>query len=305
MNVHKIDIIMPVFNRYNVTINTIMALNTYRYPSIRLTVVDNGSEDILQKELIGLYKKNIIDRLILLGQNFGVSCACNIGWEYSDRPFFMKLDNDIEIISPTWLEDIFSMWANNRYKTLFSPIWNCTKKIGRHETTSGIFWDIPYSFSGQALLVSSKIHKQIGFFNEDYGLYGEEDADYCLRCHHAGIKTYCYEANSMLKENGTEDFMYIEKGVDKKKLHESNVQLEQSGIFAFNLFLYKNNLRPLNVLRKYTITSVKDIHVTLGENPDYKQFHEKILAALDVYKSNCNDDSNSVDLIKIIKNILQ
>ena len=146
---------------------------------------------------------------------------------------------------------------------------------------------MPYSFSGQAFLVSKKIHDIIGFFNEDYGLYGEEDADYCMRCHHAKIKKYTYEANSMLKNNGLDGSLYQEYSTDKVNAHNVNVGFgNKTGIFALNLFLYKNKLRPLNVIRKYMIERINDHNIKITENPAYEKWYDKLLQCLDIYKNN-------------------
>ena len=131
MSIPNVDVVMPVFNRYNETLITINSLNKYKSHNLKLTVVDNGSTQDLRDELIKLYSDKSIDNLLLLDNNYGVSCACNVGWEISDAPFFMKLDNDIEIISSTWIEDIFHMWGKNRYNTIFGQDWNCNKEIGK------------------------------------------------------------------------------------------------------------------------------------------------------------------------------
>jgi GT2 family glycosyltransferase len=89
----------PVFNRYEETLETLDAIRTRTQSPFILTVVDNGSEEDLRRELLRLHEEKVIDRLFLLDGNYGVSCACNLGWRSADAPFFMKVDNDIKPIA--------------------------------------------------------------------------------------------------------------------------------------------------------------------------------------------------------------
>ena len=303
MTIPSLDIVMPVFNRYKETLTSINALNKYKVNNLKLTVIDNGSDNDLRSELLKLYNDKFIDYLYFLNKNYGVSCACNVGWELSRSSFFMKLDNDIEIISPTWIEDIFSMWGKKRYSTIFGPDWSCTNNIGKTVTEHGIFWNIPYSFSGAAFLVSRKVNDLIGYFNEDYGLYGEEDADYCLRCHYAGIRKYSYDARNMLKHNGTDNSVYKDKNVDKAMAHNINVGYgKRTGIFALNIFLYKNKLRDLNILRKYKIKNISNHTIEIEENSEYTRFHDRLLECLKIYENHIDEASD--EMLGVYKNIL-
>jgi GT2 family glycosyltransferase len=193
------NITVPVFNRYDETLATLDALRAKTRPPFILTVVDNGSEADLRKELLRLKDEKLIDNLFILDQNYGVSCACNLGWKSVDAPFFMKVDNDIRPIADNWLESIYTTWGKYRYSSITGPVWNCSSPHNRFDTPHGTMWSLPVSLSGAGFIVGRKIHESIGCFSEDYGLYGEEDADYCLRCHHAGIRKFSYEASALLE----------------------------------------------------------------------------------------------------------
>ena len=80
------NITVPVFNRYDETLTTLVALRARTQSPFILTVVDNGSEAELRKELLRLREEKVIDRLFLLDKNYGVSCACNLGWRSVDAP---------------------------------------------------------------------------------------------------------------------------------------------------------------------------------------------------------------------------
>lgn len=279
-----VNITMPVWNRYDETLCAIDSVARHTSSAYTLTVVDNGSDDVLRKELLKLYESKIIHNLYFLDKNYGVSCACNTGWNLHPAPFCMKLDNDMEILSPTWLQDIFCMWEKNRYATLFGPVWQCDVAMGKVVTDFGTYWVTPVSFSGAALLVGAKTIESIGYFSEDYGLYGEEDADYCLRAHHAGIRKYTFECSPLIRHRGIDDAEYLARHLDKRAVHEGNVgTAERGGLFALNIYLYKTGLRALKVPLKYAVATVRGHAVELRENQQHASLQEVLRACLAIY----------------------
>lgn len=298
MNIPLTSIVMPVFNRRRETLAAIESVrrNTPREHHI-LTVVDNGSDADLRWDLLALHASGDIDNLLVLDRNYGVSCACNVGWMHVDAPFFVKLDNDMRVLSPTWLESVYGMWGRDRYSSIFGPGWRLARTQGRMESEHGTFWKLPISLSGQAFFVGARVRDRIGRFSEDYGLYGEEDADYCLRCHHAGIRKHTFEAAPLLENMGTDNSVYAEKDISKKELHDRNVGTEGSaGIFALNLFLYQNGLRPLNVPLKYEIDRRDGVFLTMREREEYAILHPKLQRCLEIYNRSSGSHVPEEDL---------
>lgn len=281
VNIPLTNITIPVFNRPDETLITLASLREKVSRGYVVTVVDNGSDSGLNRELQRLHSRGVIDRLLVLDGNYGVSCASNVGWSSVQTPFFMKLDNDVRILSSTFLEDVYSMWGRARHSTIIGPAWNCREEMGRTVLPRGILWTLPVSFYGNAFFVSARIRDTIGYFSEDYGLYGEEDADYCMRCHYAGIRKYSFEASGMLEHMNQGSAAYVR---DKKEAHSLNVGTEKAaGIFALNLFLYRHGLRPLRVPLKYRIHSCRGLHVTLEENPAYGAWFNRLQECLEIY----------------------
>lgn len=290
-NYPLVNITMPVWNRMDETICSILSVKKYTKTPYFLTVVDNGSKNELKKELLNMYDNGIIDNLYFLNSNYGVSCACNTGWKLNEASFYMKLDNDMEIISETWMNDIFIMWGKSRYNTLFGPVWHCEEENCKTVSDYGIYWTIPVSLSGAAFLASAKIIKQIGYFSEDYGVYGEEDADYCLRCHYAGIRKYTFESEHMIIHRGNDDKEYISRNINKRNMHRKNVgDGNKKGLFALNIYLYQHALRPLDVPLKYEISAVREHDVELKENPRHSFLYKVLLECLEVFNSPVMDE---------------
>ncbi len=297
MNIPLTNITIPVFNRPDETLITLTSLRERVSRGYIVTVVDNGSESDLNRELQRLHSRGIIDRLFVLEENHGVSCASNVGWSSVQAPFFMKLDNDVRILSSTFLEDVYALWGRARYSTIIGPAWNCREEMGRKVLPHGVLWTLPVSFYGNAFFVSAKIRDAIGYFSEDYGLYGEEDADYCMRCHYAGIRKYSFEASGMLEHMNQGSAAYVR---DKKEAHSLNVGTEDAaGLFALNLFLYKNKLRSLHVPLKYRIRSCRGIHVTLEENPAYGAWFSRLQECLGIYNLSSSQEVSPQQIEKM------
>lgn len=298
MTNNKVNITIPVFNRHQETLTTLRLLRKRKHNFV-ITVVDNASEDALRSELVRLAESGEIDTLFLLDKNYGVSCACNLGWAMVDAPFFMKLDNDIFVLSDSWLDDIFYMWGEARNTSIFGPAWQVAENNLRVETPRGHYWQGPVSLSGAALLVSAKVQRVMGRFSEDYGLYGEEDADYCLRCHHAGIKKFSFAADSMLHHNDA-SADYDTRGISKRAAHNSNVGYGLGeGLFALNLFLYQHSLRPLRAPALYQVEKVHGYHVWLRKNEEYAHSQAILLACCDIFNaSQRNPDSYALAAMK-------
>ena len=278
------NITVPVFNRYEESLATLTALRTRTQSPFILTVVDNGSEEALRKELLRLREEKRIDRLFLLDGNYGVSCACNLGWKSADAPFFMKVDNDIMPIADKWLESVYSAWGTYRYNSITGPVWNCAVPRNRIDTPHGTLWSMPVSMSGEGFIVGRKIHERIGFFSEDYGLYGEEDADYCLRCHHAGIRKFSYEASGLLERLDADGRKYVAYVKEKTAAHNRNVGNKPGeGIFPLNLFLYEQGLRALDVPLKYEVKSMSGPYVEMRECAGYGRFFDALSSCLDLF----------------------
>jgi hypothetical protein len=210
----------------------------------------------------------------------------------------MKVDNDIKPIADNWLESIYSAWGKYRYSSITGPVWNCASPHNRLDTPHGTLWSMPVSMSGAGFIVGRKIHESIGFFSEDYGLYGEEDADYCLRCHHAGIRKFSYEAAGMLEH--ADKALCAEYGKAKKEAHNKNVGNKRGeGIFALNLFLYEQGLRALNVPLKYEVKSTRGPYVEMRERDAYGALCDALSYCLELFTaSGRKPDADTVEKMR-------
>jgi glycosyltransferase involved in cell wall biosynthesis len=196
---------MPVFNRYELTQAALLALRKCsRDIPFTVTVVDNGSDADLVKKLIEFKEGGIIDKLFLLEKNMGISCACNIGWEMTDAPVYMKLDNDIVIKDRDFFSKVFKLWSHGDPFSTFGPASRqlTLRSPGAIHTPDGVLGLCANTLIGQAIFIPKQVSDILGLWSEDYGLYGAEDGDYGLRMHFVGVKQYYYCSENLFTDLG-------------------------------------------------------------------------------------------------------
>lgn len=282
---YRVNVTMPVFNRPNFTLKSILALrNTAQTIPFCLTVVDNGSEPALVQRLMDLKNGGIIDHLYLLERNMGVACAANIGWEMVDAPYYMKLDNDTMMVEKRWLPKLFALWSHLEPASNLgaAPSMGALLNFGEPiHTPEGPVSICRANLPGQAVLIPRLVSDALGFWNEDYGLYGAEDGDYGLRMNSAGLPQYAY--------CGSNYFVDLDKTTPEDKRETSDVdkvgehkvlfttQGGQTGLFVINNALYNFCIRSWKPMRRYRIVDISADHrVRLEECPQYLIFRKAL-----------------------------
>lgn len=282
------NVTIPVFNRPQASIESILALRrTSQDVPFDITVVDNGSDDELAKKLQELKHSQIIDHLFRLPQNMGVAAASNIGWELVDAEIYMKLDNDTAIRKPGWLVQLLRLWqavepASNLGGAFNSDMLGQSGQIVH--TAYGELGKCTGNLPGQAILIPRQVSKLLGMWNEEYGLYGGEDADYGIRMICAGLSQYYYLGPEYFENIPNNDSaMYLARGIDKRRLHRELAVTDSlyPGKLLLNKILFAAGKRPLKMQRRYEILDVgTDGLVKLGERVEYREMRRELQPAL-------------------------
>ncbi|MDH3502907.1 MAG: glycosyltransferase [Nitrospirota bacterium] len=236
-----VNIGMVTFNRLDFTKAAITALLQYTcFPHV-ITVVDNGSTDGTPEYLQALHQQGFITHLILLPENVGIAKASNLAWSQApDAEYYLKLDNDIVIQKPGWLSNMVDVI--DRIPELgaiaysFEPVNYPVREIR----------GLPIrpkdgNLNGACTLIPKRTHQTLGFWCEDYGLYGEEDADYGLRIQLQGLQNAYMEdeqvglhlpagraahidAHTFMATDGIEEKTHAEYRAFKDESRRKNVQ---------------------------------------------------------------------------------
>lgn len=185
---HFVNIGMVTFNRLEFTKLAIASILKYTCFPHMLTVVDNGSSDGTREYLHSLKRQGIITHLILLEKNVGIARASNLAWaQVPQAAYYLKLDNDIVIHKPGWLSNMVDVI--DRIPQLGAVAYNFEPVSYPVHEIQGLRLRLKGgSLGGACILIPKRTHQMLGFWCEDYGLYGEEDADYGLRMQLQGLQ---------------------------------------------------------------------------------------------------------------------
>ena len=214
-----------------------------------LIVVDNGSTDKTIAYLKHLEANGHITELLLLGRNMGVSVASNLGWSRSSGDYYLKLDNDVEIVNRHWLNALLAAGEDPDVGMIGYKLcaWHETQPfrlgsgltIGRFETCGG-----------GCALIPRRTHEKLGYWNEDYGLYGYEDLEYGIRANMLGLVTgYVEDDNAVLHLGANANAELQHETIKKKSIDDAGQKL-----YLINKFMFEAKLRPICVERRYLST---------------------------------------------------
>jgi glycosyltransferase involved in cell wall biosynthesis len=253
-----VNIGITTFNRLEFTRQAIEALLSVPAGCrFRLTVVDNASSDGTREYLLGLKAKGSIDNLVLLDCNQGVARASNLAWSLEPRAsHYLKLDNDIVIRKAGWLGDMVEVAEALPEAGVVA--YNFEPKSYHLLRLHGVSVrpKMSENLGGACILVPKRTHDQLGYWCEDYGLYGEEDADYGTRVRQAGLFNIYMEDEEVgfhlpagraarigyrcRARDGVEEKMHREYRAWKDSMRKSHAE-----IFRNNVEKYCNSGQPL------------------------------------------------------------
>lgn len=261
-----VNIGMITYNRLEFTRQAIAALTTHTDFPYVLTVVDNNSQDGTREHLLELKRRGTIKNLVLLDENIGVAKASNLAWSLEpEADYYLKLDNDIVIQKHGWLGDMVRIIDDEQsFGALaysFEPTSYPLVSVNGHSVRlkNG-------NLGGACFLIPARTREKIGFWCEDYGLYSEEDYDYCFRLSLSGLR-YAYMAdeevgfhlpagkaakideNSLIATDGVEETSQQTYRLWKDEIRRQTIS---SGLRDRNLLGYKNGTKSICIASHYT-----------------------------------------------------
>lgn len=247
-----VNICMITYNRLEFTrqVMTMLVAHT-DFPYV-LTVIDNNSQDGSKEYLKDIKKLGIIKNLVLLDENVGVAKASNLAWSLEpEADYYLKLDNDIVVQKSGWLGEmvavIDALPEVGAVAYNFEPESYPVLEIRGRRVRIKSFGNL----GGACIMIPRRTHDLLGFWCEDYGLYGEEDADFGLRISFAGLLNAYMEDEEVgfhlpagkaakindqyVANDGVEENMHAAYRTWKDESRRSNIL---SGIIETNLKKY-------------------------------------------------------------------
>lgn len=183
-----VNIGVVTYNRLDFTRRMFDALLPSLDHPHRITVVDNASTDGTREYLQEMKSAGRIHNLHLLPGNIGIAKASNIAWASEpEAGFYLKLDNDMVPLRRDWLSRMVR--TARAVPGLGALGYSVEPKSYPSETIAGavVRPKRDANIGGACFLVPRAVHEKLGWWCEDYGLYGEEDGDFALRIRLAGM----------------------------------------------------------------------------------------------------------------------
>lgn len=251
------------FNRLASTRTCLESLLDNTRMQICLTVVDNDSTDGSRDYLLNLHERGIINQLFLCEKNAGVAIASNLAWGAVDAPYYIKLDNDVEILRNDWLETLINIAESNaKAGTVGYYIEN-----SRPESSAKAPSFVVDRCVGSCILIPKRTHDVLGFWSEDYGIYGIEDSDFSTRVTLAGLQNH-YVSFSENVIRHTHELYSGDHDYDNDIRRVRGLTDEYTAKFYFNSSMYMAGIRPLYVQRKFIPRMVDGLYV-FQPDPEY------------------------------------
>lgn len=265
MRDQPVNITVATYDRIEKTRKCLTSLLALTQGNFKVHVVDNASADGTWEFVTSLAAEDSRVQAFRLARNMGVATAANYGWALADNAYYVKLDNDVEILQGDWLLTLLGYLDRNPEIGVIGYHF-----LERHVVTpitlaSGdLFWEYG-TCGGACIMIPPKTHAELGYWTEDYGKYGHEDMDFSLRCRLHGLKTGYAPLEGKVMHTGHEDIC-IEYEERKNDQVQSNLVGER--IFFMNKLFFEEGARKLYVPRRL-LPIANTFPVRFTSNPEY------------------------------------
>lgn len=198
------DIIMPVWNKKEITQECVESIIKNTNYSYCLIVIDNGSEKEAREYLESLKEDKRLDDYILIcnEENLGYTKAVNQGIKISKAKFILLLNNDT-LVTKNWLKEMVDIanlekdigivnpasntLGNSPKSSSHDDIDKCAEECLEHK---GKYTEIGASI-GFCSLIKKEVIEKIGGWDEEFSPGYFDDTEYSLRATNAGYKSVC------------------------------------------------------------------------------------------------------------------
>ncbi|WP_461250827.1 glycosyltransferase family 2 protein [Treponema sp. R8-4-B8] len=205
-----VSIIIP--NRDNASLlrnclSSIMERTTY--DNYEIIIVENNSTDIATKNFYQELKRYTNIHLVNWeGKDFNFSEICNLGFRHANGQQLIFLNNDIEIITPNWIEEMLMYCQRDDVGAAGAKLYFSNRSIqhagvvlGVEGTAGHILYGAPFGFTGYmgklqivqnmsavtgaCMMVKRKVFEDVGLFPPEFH-NSYNDVDLCIRIRKAG-----------------------------------------------------------------------------------------------------------------------
>lgn len=230
-----VSIMLVTYNRLELTKRMLKSFFETTDSKYRLIVVDNGSTDgtvdYLKQLRVGGALCQGLD-LHFNEKNMGIAIGRNQGLLIADQykdPWLSTVDNDIEF-PKGWLSDCLSVTKTNHRFAIGLNLEGTSYPL---QLLNGkqVQWKKVGNLGTACTVFHRKLHEAIGFFLMEFGLYGEEDADFFFRARQAGWQMGYLPTNGVHFGEGELDTGEYREF--KTESHKKNLALFQKNCYDY------------------------------------------------------------------------
>ena len=213
------DIIIPVFNKADMTKACLNSIYEHTRTPFRLTLIDNGSDAGTKRFLKEFESSHKEIALIQNDANLGWVKAVNQGMRLAKSPYICIMNNDTIVRSDGWLAKLMEVAEPEDNIGMVNPRFEAKKETAAQNP----YIEIDFC-RGYCVLIKRNVIEKIGLLDESYGLGYYDDDDYSVRAIRAGFR--CVRANNVIVEHFRDStFSSIFTDEKRRELHEKNKEL--------------------------------------------------------------------------------
>lgn len=187
----KKSILIITYGREEEFLDTIKQISNYKKDDIELLILDNNSENHLEKYVNEILTNCSFDyKYFCEGINYGVAKGRNYLIQKALGEILITLDDDIEIEDINILINKVDYYFNEN-----SDVGCLAFNIKNFYTKESVSYEIPhgnkrldfknnlytYYFIGAGHAIKKSVYDKVGMYPEDLGLYGGEELDLSFR----------------------------------------------------------------------------------------------------------------------------
>ncbi len=206
-----ISIIIPFKDKKNLLeccITSILEKTTYSH--FEIVLVDNNSKEHKTKKFLDSVKTHPHISLIHYAKPFNFSAINNYAVHYAKGQYLLFLNNDTEVISPQWLDEMYACFADKAVgvvgaRLLYpnNTVQHCgvmleEKRVAVHAFCKRQEADVPFdrnrewsTVTAACMMTKKDLFLDVDKFDEEHLPVAYNDVDYCLKVREKGYKVVC------------------------------------------------------------------------------------------------------------------
>jgi glycosyltransferase involved in cell wall biosynthesis len=125
-----VSIIIPTKNQYDFMKRCLDSIySKTAYHNLEIVIADTGSDDPRVWDLYKSYDPIIPIKVVKWANKFNFAAVCDFGAEKSSGDYLLFLNNDTEIISPSWVEDMLGFAQQENIGSVGAKLYYPDRKI--------------------------------------------------------------------------------------------------------------------------------------------------------------------------------